>query len=640
MILCVDQRNGTGCSTENRNGALHCKTCGKPLRFAVQLRDSGDLVGPYKITRMIGHGGFGAVYEAETSEPPISRVAIKESFDPESIVGFRQEFAVLSNLDHPNLPQYLDVFEADDNGYLVMEFVPGQSLQEVLDRQQTALIESQVLGYALQLCDALAYLHQQQPPILHRDVKPANIRLTPEGLIKLVDFGLLKQGSSQTRRTIRGVGTPAYAPVEQYGRAEQHTDARSDIYSLGATLYHLLGGHEPLAATDRIIAERDPLPPLRQHAPRLSSNVADAVMRAISITQHHRFTDTNEFKAALLGITVAAAQPASPSQPATRATAPQPAITTPETPPAAPIGVPRHDEQAHLPRQPALMEQVDYLAGHTDHVTGLAWSSSSTSLISCSLDGTVRSWHPGSNKGSEVVADYKSPLWHIIRIPDTAHVAVGGAHRRIDVLDEATGAVHYSMGPHQGTILQLALQPSGHVIASAGIDLSVRLWDLRTHNLIHQLHGHLRSVSDVAWHPTKSIVASTSEDGTLRIWSAADGGAVHTTKAEEWFSCVCYTPNGNMLATGGKDGHVRIWRTDTMSVTSTLKQHKEGVKEVLFSPDNRWLISVADDAVLVWDVAACRLLGTFPSASTVEFSPDGRLLALGRAGPIEIWRVV
>jgi serine/threonine-protein kinase len=287
MIVCLDQRTGAGCGAQNRDNAQRCGQCGMALRFALLLRDPGALVGNYQIIRVIGHGAAGAVYEAADTRT-LERVALKESFDPSSISSFQEEFAMLRQLQHPNLPRYHAMFEADGNGCLVMELVPGQSLQDVLDKQPELLPENQVLGYAFQLCDVLGYLHNQRPPIVHRDIKPANIRLTPEGRIKLVDFGLLKQGSQQTRMTIRGMGTPAYAPIEQYGRAGQHTDPRSDIYSLGATLYHLLTGQEPPTATDRVAMSPDPLVPPQRRNRALSRHVSDATMFALSLAQRDR----------------------------------------------------------------------------------------------------------------------------------------------------------------------------------------------------------------------------------------------------------------------------------------------------------------------------------------------------------------
>ncbi|MGI8586267.1 MAG: serine/threonine protein kinase [Chloroflexia bacterium] len=239
MIVCYDPRTGAGCDAQNPDGTPFCQKCSMFLAQAVRLYNVGDRVSSYRIIQVLGHGGVGAVYEAEAlpgvglpgGVQPGQRVALKENFDPASLSQLQREFAALSRVDHPNLPCYYEVFAAGGNSYLVMELVPGQNLQDVSAKRPGGLVESQVLGYAMQLCDALTCLHSQTPHILHRDIKPANIRLTPEGLIKLVDFGLLKQGTGQTRNSIFGMGTLAYAPIEQYGSGG--TNPRSDINSPG-----------------------------------------------------------------------------------------------------------------------------------------------------------------------------------------------------------------------------------------------------------------------------------------------------------------------------------------------------------------------------------------------------------------------
>ena len=297
MVICLDMRTGTGCGATNHNAAAFCQQCGKLLRYALTLRDPGSTLGPLHIIRVLGYGNFGVVYEIEDRRGS-NRLALKETFDADSIRSFKGEFEILKHLHHPNLPRYYDMFEADGNGYLLMEFVPGQSLEDVLDRQQGPLLESQVLGYALQLCDALIYLHQQSPPIIHRDIKPANVRLTPEGLIKLVDFGLLKQGLQQTQSSRRGL-TPVYAPIEQYGAQGLHTDPRSDLYSLGAMLYHLLTGQEPLPATDRIASQQDRIQPILSLNPSLSKHVGLAVYTAMELLPERRYPDVVTFKQAL-----------------------------------------------------------------------------------------------------------------------------------------------------------------------------------------------------------------------------------------------------------------------------------------------------------------------------------------------------
>jgi serine/threonine protein kinase len=150
---------------------------------------------------------------------------------------FLQEASILAQLDHPNLPKVSDFFHENGRDYLVMDYVPGDDLRQVLYANDGPIAEEIVLKWAEQIMDALAYLHRQDPPVLHRDIKPANIKLTPDQRIKLVDFGLVKVMEADDARTItvvQGRGTALYTPLEQYGGDGGHTDARTDIYALGA----------------------------------------------------------------------------------------------------------------------------------------------------------------------------------------------------------------------------------------------------------------------------------------------------------------------------------------------------------------------------------------------------------------------
>lgn len=260
---------------------------------------SGTLVRHYRIRRLVGAGGFGAVYEADVISPTGQTVALKETHEAGTLHAYQREWTVLRTLRHPNLPIYHEVFAEAGRGYLVMEFVSGQDLSAVLAQGHT-LTEAQVLGYALQLCDVLTYVHRQQPAILHRDIKPANIRITPEGLLKLVDFGLVKRGDQATQTALRGTGSPAYAPIEQYGGAES-TDVRSDIYSLGATLYHLLTGQEPPSAGLQISERQDPLVwPHIATQQQVSFAVSQAIVTAMALRKDDRYPDSLHFKHALL----------------------------------------------------------------------------------------------------------------------------------------------------------------------------------------------------------------------------------------------------------------------------------------------------------------------------------------------------
>jgi len=309
MLICYDQRNGSGCNALNPDNAPKCQKCGRNLQFALHLHDPNSVIGHYQIIQVIGRGGFGAVYEAKDTRSG-AIVALKESFDAESVRGFQREFDILSRLQHHNLTGYYEMFEAEGNGYLIMEFIAGQSLWEIFQKQRAPLMEAQVLGYAMQLCEVLSYLHSQPKPIIHRDIKPANVRLTPEGLVKLVDFGLVKRGVGHTATSMPGL-CPYYAPIEQWGNLHGHTDARSDIYSLAATLYHLLAGQPPMPATHRVASQQDSLISPQQHNPKLSPQVSAAIMQALQLPKEKRYDTVLQFRQALLERS--ASQPVSPS---------------------------------------------------------------------------------------------------------------------------------------------------------------------------------------------------------------------------------------------------------------------------------------------------------------------------------------
>jgi eukaryotic-like serine/threonine-protein kinase len=264
----------------------------------------------YKVTRLVGGGGMGAVYQAEDLRLEGRLCAIKEvcpdlSTDQgsrdQAHAQFYREASTLARLDHPNLPKVSDYFSDDGREYLVMDFVPGKDLRQLLNEaieKRTFLPEQQVLRWAAQLCDAVEYLHAQNPPVLHRDIKPDNARLTPGNTIKLVDFGLVKVMAPDETKTVtilQGLGTVQYTPLEQYGGDTGHTDARSDIYSLGATLYHLLTGKAPLNAKARFLKPGS-MPTPRQINPQISVRTERAILRALSMHPDRRPRSIAEFR--------------------------------------------------------------------------------------------------------------------------------------------------------------------------------------------------------------------------------------------------------------------------------------------------------------------------------------------------------
>ncbi len=278
----------------------------------------------YRIVQPIGQGGMGAVYLAEDLRLEGRKCAIKAvRIDPnvgEEVVGelqhqFSREASVLARLDHPNLPKVSDYFTENDLDYLVMDYVSGKNLKEIVDEARRAgrfLTEVEVLAWARQLCDALEYMHTQEPPVLHRDIKPSNIKLAPSGLIKLVDFGLVKlmaKDDSRTVTVLQGRGTAAYTPLEQYGEDDTHTDVRSDIYSLGATLYHLFTNHPPAEAKQRFL-KPESLAPVRALNPAVSETVEQAIMAAIAMHPDDRPSTVAELREMFFSHKVAEGAPA------------------------------------------------------------------------------------------------------------------------------------------------------------------------------------------------------------------------------------------------------------------------------------------------------------------------------------------
>ncbi len=342
------------CRTENRADATYCNSCGallpgatpaagaaavyagaaapaapRPTNATGRLPANFQLRGRYLILKNVGQGGMAAVYKA-TDLKTKRTVAIKEmsqdglSADDlrDALASFRSEAAMLARLRHPNLPRVYESFSEQARHYLVMEFIEGQTLEQ---RQQAAgggaLPEGDVLGWARQVSAVLTYLHDQRPPIIFRDLKPANIMLAADGQIKLIDFGIARAFAPGRAHDTQVLGTPGFAPPEQYGKAQ--TDARADVYALGCTLYQLLTGYDPATTPFN-------LPPMSSRNPKVSPAVRRAVERATKLDRDARYATVEAFARELL----VAAPPA--PKPAPKVTLPHPAVHPPTGTPARP----------------------------------------------------------------------------------------------------------------------------------------------------------------------------------------------------------------------------------------------------------------------------------------------------------------
>ena len=253
----------------------------------------------YKVLKLIGRGGMGVVYRVQRASDStiwaLKEMRPQAELPPEELIEnrrlFEQEAELLRSLSFLNLPIIVDLFTNDQRPPLVMEFVPGDTLEQVIHEANAPLLKAQVISYGIQLCRVLDYLHTRTPPIIYRDLKPSNVILTPDAVLKLIDFGVArKHKTGQSKDTI-AMGSAGYAPPEQYGK--EQTDARSDIYALGATLLHL--------ATN--------LPPVPLQTPQLNylqklnrsidTRTEQVIIKAMSIKRDQRFQTCAEMEQAL-----------------------------------------------------------------------------------------------------------------------------------------------------------------------------------------------------------------------------------------------------------------------------------------------------------------------------------------------------
>ena len=260
------------------------------------MLETGALIdGKYRVLRVVGRGGMSVVYQA-VNEKENKIWAIKEvrKENIRSSEGLRQNLSIeteyLKKLNHPNLPKIVEVIDTEEAVLIVMDYIEGNTLMKAIE-ETGAQDQDEAVGWALQLCDVLGYLHSRVPPIIYRDLKPSNVMLKPDGTIMLIDFGTAREFNSANSEDSAWFGTQGYAAPEQYGGHGQ-TDARTDIYCLGATMYHLVTGHNPSTPPYEMY-------PIRQWNPMLSSGLEEIIIKCTQRNPNDRYQSCAELLYAL-----------------------------------------------------------------------------------------------------------------------------------------------------------------------------------------------------------------------------------------------------------------------------------------------------------------------------------------------------
>ena len=245
--------------------------------------------GKYEVLREIGHGGMSVVYLAMDThlnkQWAVKEIRKKGSGKNDEIIvnSLLAEANMMKRLDHPSLPRIVDIIDNGITIYVVMDYIEGESLDKIL-AEFGAQPEEKVIDWAMQIADALSYLHSQKPPIIYRDMKPANVMLKPEGNIKIIDFGIAREYKEQNLADTTVLGTKGYAPPEQYSG---QTDPRSDIYALGMTMHHLLTGVDPRSG--------EAYAPVRQWNPEISEGIEYIINKCVEPAAENRYQSCSDF---------------------------------------------------------------------------------------------------------------------------------------------------------------------------------------------------------------------------------------------------------------------------------------------------------------------------------------------------------
>lgn len=637
----------------------------------------------YLIIKQLGQGGMGAVYLA-TDQTFGSTVALKETLITDELLrkAFEREARLLNSLHHAALPHVFDYFFESDGQFLVMQFIPGEDLGQHMKKSGRGFDPSLVMKWADQLLDALDYLHSHEPPIVHRDIKPENLKLTQRGDVILLDFGLAKGSVDQmtlvSNKSLFGY-TPHYAPFEQVRGTG--TDPRSDLYSLAATIFHLLTATLPPDALTRaesaLNGEADPLANLPAMLPMVPAQVAYVLQRALAQKRDHRFANAAEMRAALSGAIRAGGglpagvmqggtllEPSPPppppagnpwaqvptigpaygsgSQPSYPSNPPVPTYPsnppTPTYPSNPPIGQPQGGYG--IPNQSVPPTQPQYQAVMP-----------STAPIA-KPSGNGKLWFGLAIIAVLLIAGVVAGgmlFWPFLFPPTATNANANSNSANTNGSTSPTTVKGKSLTPAgtistPTTLLETAITPDGKFIVSSGEENEVRLWQSSGGSQVRTLQGQSAPSKGLAVSPDGTLVAAGSDDGTVMVWNTSDGSEVGSVEAHEGFVfAVEFSPDGTKLASAGSDRLINIWNVEDLTLVTSVSAPMADDLIVTLSPD---LKSIAyftkSKGVNVWstdrDAKVASLQNHSFDVSCGVFSTDGSQLALGSAdGVARIW---
>ncbi|WP_208339813.1 protein kinase domain-containing protein [Aetokthonos hydrillicola] len=641
-----------------------CSNCGTGL---VVLRNR------YRPVKALGGGGFGKTYLAEDIDKLKENCVIKQFAPRTQGTGalqkatelFEQEAIRLQQLgEHPQIPTLLAYFEQDNQLYLVQQYIEGENLSAEL-QQEGVFSEQKSRELLLDLLNILQEVHKQK--VIHRDIKPENIIRRRDGRLVLIDFGASKQLTTTVmNRPGTVIGSFGYASLEQMQGGEAYP--ASDLYSLGATCFHLMSGVHPWELWKR--QGYGWVGYWQHHLQQpVSQELGDILNKLLQEDHQQRYQSAVEVLQELNPPPPPpVVPPTGPSKQQVSAPTRQPVVSKPNAKLgkrllfggaialSVLVGIQIYSYVRYglFPTNPIIaitslpdsLLLVRTLTGHSDFVINVAFSPDGKTLASSSYDKTVKLWNLTTGEQIRTLQGHSTSAYSVAINPDGKTLASGSGDNTIQLWNLATGEQLRTLQGHFGWVNSVAFSPDGKTLASGSGDNTIQLWNLATGEQLRTLQGHSGWVNSVAFSPDGKTLASGSFDHTIKLWNLATGEYISTLKGHsDWVYSIAISLDGKTLASGSKDNTIKLWNLVTGVLISTLKGHSDWVNSVAFSPDDKTLASGSyDHTIKLWNLATGEQIHTLRGHSSevrsVAFSPDGKTLASGSWDKtIKIWRV-
>jgi WD40 repeat protein/tRNA A-37 threonylcarbamoyl transferase component Bud32 len=636
MICCLNPHCR---QPQNLDDATICQSCGATL--VRQLR------GRYRAIQPLGQGGFGRTYLALDEDRLDTRCVIKQ-FSPQvqgtkslekAVRLFNQEAVRLHELgEHPQIPTLLAYFEHEGYLYLVQQFIEGQSLLQQM-RQQGAFNEKQIRDVLSDVLPVLRFVHNHQ--VIHRDITPMNIlRRQTDDRLMLIDFGVAKRLSEESvAEAGTRIGTEGYAPMEQFRGGKAYP--ASDIYSLGATCLHLMTQAKPDTLYDPLDGRWVWREYLRDRGTTVSDQFAEIMDRMLKDLVGERYQSADEVMRDLNADSFfPASRPAKAVPFSGNASAPVNApIANSPINPAILRQTPAPTPSRSTPSRPPISQSPASKPQNSKPPT----SNQPTSKPFPSRPPIVRA---GSSACLHTLVGHSSWVTGLATSLIAPIVASSSLDDTIKVWNLKTGEMLSTLTGHTKAVNAIAISPDGKLLVSGSDDYTLKFWDLHSGTAIRTLTGHSRDVNTVAITPDGKMLASGGEDRTIRLWQMSNGTPLKTlVGVAGMIKAIAISPDGKLLASGGLDNKVKLWSLQTGDRLNTWQGHFNSVNAIAIAADNQILATGSKDkTVKIWNIRTGELIRTLSAHSrdvnAVAITPNGKFLISGSSDTtIKVWNL-